>query len=70
MGENQTRKIPYVFKLKIQGRVFLWKSGRYGLVFRSYLAQFAIVIPLEDAKLRRNLQTFNNAEGLFEDLEI
>ena len=41
-----------------------------GLPFSVYIPTDMTKKALEYAKLRRNLQIFNNAEGLFEDLEI
>jgi DNA-damage-inducible protein J len=43
---------------------------QHGLPFSVKIPTDTTVKALEDAKLRRNLKSFNNAEGLFDDLGI
>ena len=43
---------------------------QHGLPFNVKIPNETTMKALEDAKLRRNLETFNNAEDLYEDLGI
>ena len=43
---------------------------QHGLPFSVKIPTDTTVKALEDAKLRHNLKSFNNAEGLFDDLGI
>ena len=52
MGENQTRQNPYVFKLKIQDRVFLWKKWEIWASF-----------PLIFGTIRHCYTIFHNLNG-------